>query len=377
MIALVLVVAVVVVLVVAGLARQAATRSGVHSIDRHGSAMSALAALSERKAGLVEEEDHREPASRSRHEQDEALVHAGKAPLHPQPRSRTRSAPGPVPHADPGRYPPAAPSGEKRGLAAYRAPAHAKSSAVKVPSLVDQAARVVGVWEPPGGRDPGVEANSRLTGTTGLVLMVLLFMEGLTIPFIVRLISWHIVIGLALVPPLLVKIGSTLWRFSRYYLGDPRYRRAGPPHPLLRVLGPLVMISTVVLMASGIALWLAGPQDRLLFRVHQLTFVAWFCFVAVHLASHLLRATRLAASDARDARARRPAVPRARLRRALVAASLVLGIAGGFAGRSIVTSGWTGVARAAPGAPKAMRRPDQGDARSARALLDATRAGSR
>lgn len=206
------------------------------------------------------------------------------------------------------------------------------------------AARVIGLDDPPGGRDPLVEANARLTGTTGLVLIVLLFLEGMTIPFIGRLVSWHILIGLALLPPLVIKMVSVLWRFSRYYLHDPRYRRAGPPHPLLRVLGPFVMISTIVLFGTGIALWILGPTDRTMFRMHQLSFVFWFVVVAIHVMAHLLRATHLAAADAKDAKGS-PGVGtqprhRARLRRGLVGASLVLGLLVGFAARS-VSSPWT------------------------------------
>lgn len=212
------------------------------------------------------------------------------------------------------------------------------------PSAARTAAQVIGLGDPPGGRDPAVEANARLTGSTGLVLIALLFVEGLTIPFIGRLVSWHILIGLILVPPLMVKMGSVLWRFSRYYLNDPAFRRAGPPHPLLRVLGPLVMISTIVLFGSGIALWLIGPTDRTMFQLHQLSFVLWFIAVAAHVVAHLLRATRLAAADARDARGGRGVGARqrrrARGRRGLIAVSLVAGLLLGLAARS-VSSYWT------------------------------------
>lgn len=185
-------------------------------------------------------------------------------------------------------------------------------------------ARLVGVDEE--RRPPGPEANARLTGTTGLVLIVLLAAEGVTVPFIAPLFSWHIVIGLALIPPLLLKMGSTLYRFVRYYLRSPSYRRAGPPHPLLRLLGPLVMLTTVVLMASGVALWIAGPHARLLLRVHQVSFVLWFVVLAVHVVSHVLRAVRLTRADTEDLRARASSAGGARVRRTVVALSVVAGV---------------------------------------------------
>ncbi len=224
-----------------------------------------------------------------------------------------------------------------------RLPGLASLVASDAPWPVQEAARIIGVGEDRHDRDPAVEANARLTGTTGLLLIVLFFLEGLTIPLIHSLVSWHILIGLVLIPPLAVKMGSTMWRFGHYYLRDQRYRQAGPPHPLLRMLGPVVLASTVVLFASGVGLWIAGPSNHTLFRIHQVSFVLWFIVVAVHVAAHLLRATRLAAADAHDAsRTARSVAPaqrnRARRRRALVATSLVVGLIVGFASSGAVSS---------------------------------------
>ena len=198
---------------------------------------------------------------------------------------------------------------------------------------------MVGALDDHDATEWGVEANARLTATTGLLLVVLFFLEGLTIPVIGRFLTWHVAIGLALIPPVLLKIGSALWRFGHYYWGDRRYVRAGAPHPVLRVLGPLVIISTVVVIASGVALWLVGPTDRLLLRVHQLSFVLWFIVVAVHLVAHLARATRLATADRRDARRRVSGRPGAGTRRWVVAVSLVIGVVVGGLGVTM-TTGW-------------------------------------
>jgi hypothetical protein len=239
-----------------------------------------------------------------------------------------------------------------RRLAGGRVTTVVRSSSA-APPLLRGTARVLGVYDRAKHRDPAVEANARLTATTGLVLLVLLFAEGVTIPFVAPLVSWHIAIGLALIPPVLLKMGSTLWRFSRYYLGDEAYRRAGPPHLLLRALGPLVMVSTVVLLASGVALWLAGPGDTTLFRIHQLSFVAWFVFVAIHVTAHFLRATRLAAADAKDASSSTPKLRGARGRRSAVGLALALGIVVGLTSHAI-SSPWT--SREAPH-PPAVAKP--------------------
>jgi purine-cytosine permease-like protein len=54
-----------------------------------------------------------------------------------------------------------------------------------------------------------VAGNARLTGGAAVALLVLLAAEGATIPFIGRLIGPHAFIGMLLIPPVLLKLGST------------------------------------------------------------------------------------------------------------------------------------------------------------------------
>ncbi|MGH7497740.1 MAG: hypothetical protein ACREL3_02695, partial [Gemmatimonadales bacterium] len=64
---------------------------------------------------------------------------------------------------------------------------------------------------------PGVAGNARLTGAAAAAQLVLLAAEGATIPFIGPLLGPHIFIGMLLIPPVLLKLGSTGYRFARYY----------------------------------------------------------------------------------------------------------------------------------------------------------------
>jgi len=146
--------------------------------------------------------------------------------------------------------------------------------------------------------DEGVEANGRLTAMTGAVLLVLLAVEGITILHISALLTFHVVIGMVLVPLVLVKIGSTTWRFARYYLGSPEYRRKGPPPPVLRLLGPFVVVLTLAVVGSGIALLLAPTSMRNeLLLLHKATFVLWFAAMAIHVIGHFLEMAQLAPRD--------------------------------------------------------------------------------
>ncbi|MGH9169453.1 MAG: hypothetical protein ACRD0Z_01025 [Acidimicrobiales bacterium] len=133
---------------------------------------------------------------------------------------------------------------------------------------------------------------------TGAVLLVLLAIEGFTILRVGALLTLHVVIGMLVVPLILLKIGSASWRFARYYLGSPAYRRKGPPPALLRLLGPFVVVSTVAVVGSGIAL-LLGPTSMRneLLLVHQVTFVLWFAAMTVHVLGHFLDMAHLAPRD--------------------------------------------------------------------------------
>jgi hypothetical protein len=170
-----------------------------------------------------------------------------------------------------------------------------------------------------------VEGNARLTGATAAVLFVLLAAEGVTVLRVHALLTAHVVIGLLLVPPILLKVGSTTWKFSRYYLGDPAYRKQGPPSTVLRVLGPFVVVLTVLLFASGIWLLLQpnGFGGRLL-EVHKASFILWVAATAVHVLGHLADTVRLAPRDWR--RRTRRLAPGGRTRQGAVFASLAVGL---------------------------------------------------
>jgi hypothetical protein len=185
--------------------------------------------------------------------------------------------------------------------------------------------------------DPAVEGNARLTATTGVVLLVLLAAEGLTIVSIRPLLSWHVALGMALIPPVALKTGSTVWRFAHYYLGDRRYVRAGPPHPILRVIGPLVVVLTAAVLVTGIWAWAAGPHHHNLVTWHKVTFFLWFGVMTVHVLGHIWRAVRLARADL--APQSRREVPQAATRQGAVLASLIAGIVLAVATRGLA-GGW-------------------------------------
>jgi hypothetical protein len=183
----------------------------------------------------------------------------------------------------------------------------------------------------------GVAANARLTATMGAVLFVLFALEGLTIlGHVGSLLSWHVFLGMMLVPPVLVKTTTTSYRIYRYYTGDPAYVRKGPPPLLLRLLGPFVILTTFLVIATGVAVLLGGGGG-LLGLAHKVSFVLWFVAMAVHVLGHLRETPTLATADYRPGR--RP-VPGATVRRLLVVAVLVSGVALGAWSLSWIGHGW-------------------------------------
>jgi hypothetical protein len=172
--------------------------------------------------------------------------------------------------------------------------------------------------------DP-VEGNARLTSGTAVVLLVLLAAEGVTILRIRGLISVHVFIGMLLVPPVLVKTCSTVYRFARYYRGSAEFREKGPPPILLRMLGPFVVLLTFAVLATGIALLFVGPslRSQALF-LHKASFLLWLAAMTVHVLGHVLETARVAPRDWMH-RTRR-SVTGAGLRQWTIAASLVVGL---------------------------------------------------
>jgi hypothetical protein len=172
----------------------------------------------------------------------------------------------------------------------------------------------------------GVAGNARITGGAAALLLALLAAEGATIPFIGQLIGPHIFIGMLLIPPVALKLASTGYRFARYYGGTPAYVRKGPPPITLRLLGPVVILTTVLLFATGVALLVAGPPSNTLKTAHKAFFILWFGAMAIHVLGHLLEVPKLAMPDWRRHGGREAQLAGSGLRIALLLGSLVAGL---------------------------------------------------
>lgn len=144
----------------------------------------------------------------------------------------------------------------------------------------------------------GTEGNERLTAATGAILIALLAVIGVTIIRIHGLLWVHLFVGMLLIPPVLLKMASTGYRFVRYYSANPRYRRKGPPAIVLRVIAPMVVSSTVVVLASGVLLLFVGPSSRAtLLPIHKVSFFVWVGFTALHILGHLSSMPQLLRAD--------------------------------------------------------------------------------
>jgi len=166
-----------------------------------------------------------------------------------------------------------------------------------------------------------VEGNARLTGTLGVVLLLLLAAEGVTVLAIHRLLLWHYFFGFVLIPPLLLKIGSTGLRFVRYYSGASDYRRAGPPRLLLRLLGPPIVLLTLAVFATGVELWAFGIRfGAIWLTAHKVFFLLWFMVMTVHVMAYIWRSPTLALRDLTSP------IDGTITRQSMVAAGIVMGV---------------------------------------------------
>ncbi len=173
----------------------------------------------------------------------------------------------------------------------------------------------------------GPDGNARLTGSTGAMLIALLGVEALTVLSLGSLLSLHIFIGVLLIPPVILKLASTGYRFTRYYTGSAPYVAKGPPALLLRALGPILVLSVAVLLVTGVLLLAMGPGDGPLRGLHKLSFIVLGIAVSVHVLAHLSNVAGLAAADWR----KRTRLPGSAIRRFAVLASLLAGLAFGAA----------------------------------------------
>ena len=170
-------------------------------------------------------------------------------------------------------------------------------------------------WGPPG--------NERLTTSVGLVLLVLLGIETLTTLALSSYLPEHIFLGLLLIPPVALKLTSTGWRFVRYYTRSRPYRVAGPPRLLLRLIAPLLVLSTLTLFGSGVAIIIAGHGGGPLLQLHAVSFGVWGVLVAIHILAYLTRVLREGAADWRRHAER---VAGVRGRRAALLGALLAGV---------------------------------------------------
>jgi hypothetical protein len=171
---------------------------------------------------------------------------------------------------------------------------------------------------------PGVEGNSRLTASTGIVLTVLLLVEGFTILDVRGYISLHTIIGLALIGPLVLKSATTFYRFVRYYTGHGEYLQRGAPPLLLRLIGPFVVLSSLAVIGTGVALLVTHGASNTWLTLHQASFIVWVCLTGVHFLGHIYEALVVSKRDF-GARRSDPAARGRVVRLAIVAASLVVG----------------------------------------------------
>jgi hypothetical protein len=185
----------------------------------------------------------------------------------------------------------------------------------------------------------GTSGNTALTAATAVLLTLLLAAEGVTILDLSGLRSPHMFIGMLLLGPVLLKLGSTGYRFARYYTGARPYRQKGPPELPLRLLAPLLVATTLGVFGTGVALLIIGHRSGSLVEIHKICFIVWSAFFAVHFLAHTPGMVRATGVD--FTRAGRRDVPGSSARLALLAGALSAGLILALALLSSI-SGWHG-----------------------------------
>jgi hypothetical protein len=141
-------------------------------------------------------------------------------------------------------------------------------------------------------RSVPVAGNLILTSHAGLVILfflILLYFTGLEFA---PLRGVHFGLGFALIPILLVKLGSTGWRAVNYYFDRDPYRAAGPPWFLPRIMALPLTACAVAATISGVVLWAIGTDRGTWATIHIYSVILLAVVVVVHLAIYTRKAFR-------------------------------------------------------------------------------------
>jgi hypothetical protein len=171
------------------------------------------------------------------------------------------------------------------------------------------------------------------------VLVVLLAAEGITILSIEGLVQPHMFIGLVLIPPVALKLGTTGYRFARYYTGSAEYREKGPPALIPRLTGPILALATLSLFATGVWMMSLSHSSDTVLTLHVTSAVVWVAALAIHLLVHGLDVLRSLRGDWKQTILR--SVGGAGTRALLLAASLGAGLTLALSLLGMIT-GWHG-----------------------------------
>jgi len=218
--------------------------------------------------------------------------------------------------------------------------------------------------DPVEPRSGGPAGNAQLTAWTGLFLLVGFIAECFTLLSLHAMLTAHFLIGGILVPLVLFKTGTTGWRIARYYFGGQSYRSAGPPPLLLRVLGPLVVLTGLAVLGTGLALiplgdssftpivTVAGQHIDAL-TLHKICFVLWLVVTGVHVLARTIPAVQLVSAGSREH------VPGRTARAAAVVITIAVSVGTGIVVSNLPTD-WTSGSQHFDGA----RHAPLGNARS-------------
>jgi hypothetical protein len=134
----------------------------------------------------------------------------------------------------------------------------------------------------------GSNGNGQLTALVAVALLLALAVEGATILRINELLTVHAFVGMLLIPIVALKIASTGWRAFMYYRGADEYVRRGPPHLVLRAfVAPVVLVSTIAVFTTGVALLALDRAYGTLVALHKASFLVWLPATALHVLAHV------------------------------------------------------------------------------------------
>jgi hypothetical protein len=168
------------------------------------------------------------------------------------------------------------------------------SSETAIDEIVPNARQTALDSELRGARGKGVFI-ARSSALLGMLILFFSIAEIVTVAFLPEALILHIAIGSILGVLIIVKLILNAYRYLGYLKHDHDFRQAGTPRLIMRILSLPLVVTTIVVLGTGMAMVLTGPTafaTSFLATAHALFAIIWLGLLGYHTFGYWHRSAR-------------------------------------------------------------------------------------